>query len=306
VLITATQIGGSLFDTTTVSVTAAPIVDPNEPVYVPAVDSLVYQDNFDTYHMPLDGSGTPNQATFPRTARMETNGTYPSDPTKYHSASLETPGRDGTGQALRSNNTKGNEGQNPQSSGVNWYGPVGSGIKLPPKRAEHVFQFWFKTNPGGGPNGNGGKWFEWWSNGSGIPANDIRMQFAYFNGDWAMNDQLGRMSPDYARPPVGPHWNQVNNGAWHRITISWLSPTGAATRDGYLRGWVDGSQIIDVEQAKVGVTPTGGSRAWCTQKEVDALASFQTGHIQAWPEHVNGANADWTLWVDDFMWWAKY
>jgi hypothetical protein len=299
----AVQQGGTLADTASI-VLSVPGVG-GEPVYVAGVNTLVYKDNFDSYHMPLDGSGTPNQATFPTSARMETNGTYPSDPSVYHSASLATPGRDGTGHALRSNNTLGNEGQNPQSSGVNWHGPQGSGVVLPPKSAKHVFQYWFKTNPGGGPNGNGGKWFEWWANGSAIPSTDVRMQFAYFYGDWAMNDQLGRFSPNYAKPPVGPHWNQVNDGNWHRITIAWLSPSGAATRDGYLRGWIDGIKMIDVSQSAIGVTPSGGTKAWCTQSEVDAMASFQTGHFQAWPEHVNGANADWSLWVDDFSWWTE-
>ena len=41
-----------------------------------------------------------------------------------------------------------------------------------PESAQHVFQYWFKTNPGGGPNINGTKWFVWWANGAALPAGD--------------------------------------------------------------------------------------------------------------------------------------
>ncbi len=70
----------------------------DEPVYNPSVNTLVFQDGFDSYHLPLDGSGTPNQATFPTTARMQTIGTYSSDPSAYMSASLAV-GRTGAAVA---------------------------------------------------------------------------------------------------------------------------------------------------------------------------------------------------------------
>ncbi len=59
------------------------------------------------------------------------------------------------------------------------------------------------------------------------------------------------------------------------------------------------------EQATVGVTPPGGTKPWCIQGEVDMIASFQVGSFEGWPTHVNGANANWTLWVDDFSWWTE-
>ena len=99
----AVEQGGTLADTSSVLVT---VPSPDEPVYTPGVSTLVFQDGFDSYHLPLDGSGTPNQATFPTTARMETIGTYSTDPAVYMSASLDV-GRTGTGKSLRSNNTPG-------------------------------------------------------------------------------------------------------------------------------------------------------------------------------------------------------
>lgn len=292
-----------------------PVPSGGEPVFVAGKSTLVYQDNFDTYHLPLDGSGTVNQATFPKSARMQTNGTYSSDATKYMSATLDV-GRAGSGLSLRSNNTLGNEGRTPQSGGINWMGPQGSGVVYPAKTSKQVFQYWFKTNPGGGPNANGNKWFEWWARGTAIPANDIRMQMGPYRGGYAggpqgkdvpftLNDQLGRFNPEYAAQPVGPYFNQVNDGNWHRLTIAWLSPSGAATRDGYTKAWLDGVKIIDCSAASVGVKPVGGTKVWCTAAQLDALPSFQVGSFQAWPEHVNGADANWSLWIDDFSWWTE-
>ena len=63
---------------------------------------------------------------------------------------------------------------------------MGSGVVLPPKSARHVFQYWFKTNPGGGPNGNGNKWFVWWAADTPIPANDYRMQLGPFGNGYAI------------------------------------------------------------------------------------------------------------------------
>ena len=179
----------------------------------------------------------------------------------------------------------------PQSGGVNWHGPMGTGVVLPPKSARHVFQYWFKTNPGGGPNGNGIKWFVWWAADTPIPADDHRMQLGPFGNGYAvpgghmaftLNDLLGRIGmpmDGYAAQPIGPYFDQVNDGHWHRLTIGWWSPTGAATRDGYVRAWLDGTKIIDLEQATVGVTPPGGTKPWCIQGEVDMIASFQARGI---------------------------
>ena len=35
------------------------------------------------------------------------------------------------------------------------------------------------------------------------------------------------------------------------------------------------------------------------------MPSFRLGAFQCWPTHVNGADANWTLWVDDFIWWTE-
>ncbi len=34
-------------------------------------------------------------------------------------------------------------------------------------------------------------------------------------------------------------------------------------------------------------------------------ASFQLGVFPVLAEHVNGADANWSLWVDDFTWWTE-
>ena len=84
--------------------------------------------------------------------------------------------------------------------------------------------------------------------------------------------------------PVGPFWNQLNDGNWHRMTIAFQSPSGVATRDGYVRIWIDGTKMTDIEQATVGVTPPGGSKPWVSQADVDAMPSFRLGHFECWPD----------------------
>ena len=91
----------------------APIPDANEPVYTPGVSTLVFQDGFDSYHLPVDGSGTPNQATFPTTARMQTLGTYDANPANCTVGQPRRRAQPGAGKSLRSNNTRGRAGGGP-------------------------------------------------------------------------------------------------------------------------------------------------------------------------------------------------
>lgn len=295
----------------------------DEPVYNGGTDTLVYQDGFDTYAVPVDGSGTPNQATFPTTARFQTNGTYSTDPAVFMSASISTDTRTGTGRCLRSNNTRGTEGGSPQSGGIDWLGPQGTFSRPSSTTAKHVFQYWYKCNgtwsgTNGSPGNQGCKYFEWWSNGTALPSGDTRMQLGPYTGasgwtpnghnPYTLNDTQARIlaaGGGSVAQPVSSYFDQTLDSQWHRLTIAWQSPTGVATRDGYARVWLDGTKIIDLSQSTVGVTPSGGTKAWCIQGEVDAMPSFKMDHFLCWPSHTNSAVADWTLWIDDFSWWTQ-
>ena len=72
--------------------------------------------------------------------------------------------------------------------------------------------------------------------------------------------------------------------------------------------WVDGTKIVDVSAAAAGVTPSGGTKVWCTMAEVAQLDTYQTGMINL-GEYMNGGLGDgvtdlpMTLDFDDLGWW---
>jgi hypothetical protein len=68
--------------------------------------------------------------------------------------------------------------------------------------------------------------------------------------------------------------------------------------------WIDGTKVIDVSAATIGVTPPGGEKPWCLADDVDALA-INEGVVNlrfGGPQTTNPP--DWTYDVDDLVWWV--
>ncbi len=313
----ATQSGGTLADTSAVTVTAAPVNDPNEPTYSTG-ETMVAQDNFADYQSLSDFTSNAG-TTRPRPGTLNYPGTYGNafnntvtDPAHYAFNAIAGPNGEKTIRSIAGT------GGGQQESDWVFPRPMG-GYTVPPARAPIVFQYWFRTSPGGGLPGNPGvKWFEWWQG-----ANRMQVSLSQFGGTQAhpvvfnVNNNAGQMNSGWnasldptkpgssAAQPVGPWWTDVNNGQWHRWTVYWLGPTGNGTRDGILRVWLDGIKIIDLEQAMVGVTPAGGIKQWCLQNEVDVMAPGATDKL-LWPSvFLDTSMPSWTIDYANVKWWIE-
>jgi len=293
--ITATSEGKSGSSAVTVVVSSP----SGEPVLnVAAGDAVIYQDNMDQYTTPHDMDSWPGYSLHPF---------YPDlYPNNY---GVITSAHGVGGKALRLVYDKGNGDRfiwktNPENIST-WYAPGNSAF---------VLQYWFRISKNGGPGGGPGygstavgmKWMELWNLGTGA-----RTQFSVTAGN-ATTGPLWHVNPASRGPvgyqPVGPYWNQLNNNQWHRVTYLYQPASSAGATDGVARMWVDGTKIVDVSAAAAGVTPSGGTKVWCTMAEVAQLDTYQTGMINL-GEYMNGGLGDgvtdlpMTLDFDDLVWW---
>ncbi len=301
-----------------------------------ALATRILVNSFTGYVQPA--SGTQNHAEFPTTGRIQTAGIgpdgsdYSQDPADYPSASYDV-GFDGTGQSFRVNCTHGQEGAppppaNPQQSwSVN---SITSGtIPWPAVGRTIVVEFRYKFSPGGGPNSQGMKWVELWF----VSGASQRVQFAPDGGNgttgpvWRVvlgNNPGGTVVR--TQQPRGPYFKQLNDGLQHRCKMLYCPNTtssyshtpgsgttsatelytGTSSRDGRVAIWHDNTKILDYQQALVGVTPPGGTNAWCTQGDVDMIPGVGGSNIagavnqlKGLLEHVNGADNDFSVWFQD-------
>jgi len=109
--------------------------------------------------------------------------------------------------------------------------------------------------------------------------------------------------------PVGPYPADLDDSTvWHRITLLWRPNTtyangGTSSRDGRAAAWIDGTKVVDVQQANVGVTPPGGTKVWCTQNDVDQITAYNIAYI--FPiTYINGANSAFNWDWDDIEVWV--
>lgn len=86
--------------------------------------------------------------------------------------------------------------------------------------------------------------------------------------------------------PFGPYFADLFDSAWHRFTFAYKSHASSGNKNGFARMWIDGKKVIDVSQAAVDVTPSGGGKPWCTQGQVDAMhintAYLDAGSLAFW------------------------
>jgi hypothetical protein len=71
--------------------------------------------------------------------------------------------------------------------------------------------------------------------------------------------------------PLGPYWQDMFDSGWHHVTIAYKPHASSGNKNGLAQMWMDGVKVIDVRQATVGVTPTGGTKPWCAQGQVDNM-----------------------------------
>jgi hypothetical protein len=258
-----------------------------------------------------------DSTTYPKTA--------PNDASPVAASYDLVTGRGGTGKALRSIVTGGGGEEsvswlspwhagyqfgNANMTGAGW-GAYGTGDTL-------IAQVYFRGNTGGSIGTAGNKWFELWDTGN------LRVQITKRDGanSWVMgsgNYGSGSGWPSIrpGQQPIGPYPNSLFDDAWHHMTIL-LKPNTTATddgsgvaygsvqassRDGRCAVWVDGTKIIDVSQATVGITPTGGTHPWCTQTDVDTIPSIKRTYV-IFPNVFNATPAALTLDHDDLKFWV--
>ncbi len=263
-----------------------------EPVYNAATDFQVQQDSFERY------------------ANIISMPTYPPPLVSWK---IDTVNKQLLHDATAHSGLQYIRATYPQSSSqvsVTWETQP-HGNRYTPTSRPVVMQFWFRISAGGGPGASGMKWFEAWNS-----ALNDRWQVGPFTGTDAnpifgwqgfKNELVGS---NRAHQPVGPYWSQINDHQWHRWTV-WFKPNTSwnypnpSSRDGFLRVFIDGQMIIDIEQSAVNVTPPGGTKVWCIQDDVDAIPNTPVDYM-AWPNVQNGLNRPtWSIDYDDLWWWAQ-
>ncbi|MFH1188717.1 MAG: PGF-pre-PGF domain-containing protein [bacterium] len=267
------------------------IISSDEPV--DPGSNYVWQDNFDRYASLIamssdgncaqgtDGYGIPSaQSTYgQRTQWNSQNGCV------LQSEYGLITGRSGSGKAISSFI---HADPNHIQQSVSWLSPWGWngapwGLNSTFSAFNYtgrglVFQFWFRTSPGGTPGTYGTKWFEVWN------TEDSRMQTGLHQGTdarplWTFSNAgpvtggINRMSQ-----PVGPWWDNVNDGAWHRFTFLYRVNTWSTFQNG-IRG-------------------TGGN-GWFTRSSGTWLPNSQVGKIVRTGTSPGSGNAYYSITTND-------
>ena len=274
-----------------------------EPTFNAATQTMILDDNMEAY-TDVASMGDPSVVgTYPRIVPNPSHAVTPDDvdPTKNI---IITPGRGGTGQALRLFFS----GAYQDSS--KW---VTMNIPVTPDLATHYMQYWGRVTlsaPLPPDVALAVKWFMGWNKHTD-PLTRVEWNTRYPSIDYSGLDPNptvwqvinGNESNTNGDQPVGPHPADVWDGQWHRFTYSYRSNTSAGSRDGFARMWVDGTKIIDVSLATAGVTPPGGIHQWCSLIDVDNLvAADGIDHIDwGWTQTTD--TPAWTYDIDDVKWW---
>ena len=270
-----------------------------EPVYTAGVSTLLYQDNMERYTDVVSMGATSNAGTpciVPVSSPVWDGGAV--DPTTHQ---LVT-GRGGTGQAIQL--TYPGTVQAAPGWACYWVGSA-------PVSTPTYIQFWFKVGSGVPISGTVAIKFIELFHQSG---NAGRAQFNTHSpslGDpsgqatvWQFYDGAGTATNDQGDQPFGPYFDSLlNDGLWHRMTCAYKSHSAVGTKDGLARMWLDGTKLVDVEQATVGVTPPGGVKEWCSQADVDAMSVGVNVDQINWGGAQTTATTQWTYAIDDFLWW---
>lgn len=275
----------------------------SEPSYTTGAGTLILKDDMDRYADATSMGAYPYQYPGPQfspnPAPSQTS--QPVDTAHVH---VIAPGRGGVGKALRLSY----DGAYQESHNL-------AIVNVPrqPSGQTVYFQYYARvTAPTGWParQALAVKWVEAWH----TVSQNTRVQWntrypssshnrATAPTVWQVIDQ--GESPSNGDQPLGPFFHQLADGQWHRFTHAFRSHTSSTARDGFSKMWIDGTLIIDIEQATVGVTPPGGTSPWCSQLDVDHLAIGDGVAYLNFGGPQTTVTGSWTFDIDDVMWWRQ-
>ncbi len=270
----------------------------SEPVFDAGKGTLVMRDDMESY---LDAvtMGAVTAATAPRIVPQPAP-IADSKPVNTAVNQVISPGHSGGGKALRM------LFPGLYQSGSNYYV-----INAPrsPTNATHYFQYYARVNfsaPLTSPLAV--KWFLVWHRSH----SSTRVQWATHDHlpwpgpakhstYWGVYDQAETSSQGFQ--PVGPHFSDVMDNAWHRFTYQYRPNSYVGARDGFARMWIDGVKVIDVSISTVGIIPPGGEKVWCNADDLDNLVANDDVVQVNWGATQTTVTPPWTLDIDDFVWW---
>ena len=281
------------------SPSAAPTPQDGEPVFDATTQTMILQDDMERYPDIVSMGAVSVWNTIPRIAPNPAP-VMTSQPVSTQNNQLITPGRGGTGKALRMLYDGSYQGSSKFET-----------INTPktPDLATHYMQYYGRVTFAQPFSGSlAVKWFLGWHSytSTRVEWNTRYPSSAYSGIDhnatiWQVVDQADAQTN--GDQPVGPYPLKVFDGQWHRFTYSYRPNTSKGSRDGFARMWVDGTKIVDVSAAACGTTPSGGTHAWCTLADVDNIDAGDGIRQIDWGWTQTTETPAWTYDVDDVKWW---
>lgn len=289
---------------TKVGTSALTVGATGEPSYVPGAGvTLVYGDNMERYTDATSMGAFPYKYTAPQFSPNPAP-SQTSTPVDVTHVLVISPGRDGTGKALRL-----------KYDGIYQESHNLAIVNVPPQPdTQTVYvQYYARVTPSSTwplTQALAVKWIEQWHVHSQVTRIEFNTRYPSSTNTkqtaptvWQVVDQ--GESPGNADQPLGPFFHQIADGQWHRFTTAFKPHKSSTVRDGFAKMWVDGTLIVDIETATIGVTPLGGVSPWCQLADVNNLATADGVAYLNFGGPQTTATGGWTFDFDDLLWWRQ-
>jgi hypothetical protein len=120
---------------------------------------------------------------------------------------------------------------------------------------------------------------------------------------WSFMPSNNDLATPHCQQEFGPFPYNVQS-TWFRVTFAYRTHTSSNVEDGFGRLWINGTLLVDCEQALVGVTNTGRVDPWCTQVDIDHIYVNNAIPQLTWgSDDVYGEAGPWTQDIDDLQIW---